>query len=495
MSAAAASGQYLTFFVGDEQFAAAAADIAEVFRRPRITRVPNGPPSLLGLAGLRGAPAPVVSLARLLGRDEQISAASRLLLLAGEQVIGLAVDRVGALAALPAETDAAAQGRRAGFGRLYQVEDATLRLLDLEALLRRDFASVDLAARPRVAVSAPAQTAAETEVGDQVALLGFELAGQAYALPLEEVAEAIALPPQLAAIAQSDAAVLGVARSHDRLLPIVSTRRLLGLEPSVRATDRVVVARIGEARVGLTVDRLQAIVRAPARSIDPAPAVLNRGEGEAQVQAICRLPGQAGLVAILSGERLFRDEKVAHILADGRGGDEAMGEAGDGAEARGGVGEPFLIFRLGDEEYGLPLGFVTEVTRLPERLTRVPKAPGFIEGVLNLRGQVTPIIDQRARLGARPGDGAARPRVVVTTVEGRQAGFIVDAVSEILSLSPSQIGATPELTAEAGRLFSRVATLDEGARLILLIEPKEMLDRAERDLLASLDASVAAAET
>ena len=156
--------------------------------------------------------------------------------------------------------------------------------------------------------------------------------------------------------------------------------------------------------------------------------------------------------------------------------------------------ERFLIFRLGMEEYGLPLASVVEVTRLPERLTRVPKAPAFIEGVLNLRGTVTPLIDQRQRFGATDSDGGQRPRVIVTTVDGRAAGFVVDAVTEISSLGGDQIAPTPELTGDAGRLFRRIATLDDGARLILLIEPKEMLDRAERDLLASLD-GMAASET
>ena len=160
----------------------------------------------------------------------------------------------------------------------------------------------------------------------------------------------------------------------------------------------------------------------------------------------------------------------------------------------GGAAQRFLVFRIGPEEYGLPLDAVEEVASLPERLTRVPKAPPFVEGVMNLRGKVTPIIDQRVRFASEIADGAARPRVVVTTVDGRQAGFIVDAVSEILLLAESQIEVTPELTADAGRLFSRIATLDHGARLILLIEPKELLDRAERDLLAALEAADAAGD-
>lgn len=486
MSAATPESQYLTFFVGEDQFAATASDISEVFRRPGIRRVPHGPPSLLGIAGLRGSPAPVISLARLLGRDDQVTDGSRFLLLAGEQTIGLAVDRVGGMVSLPAE--AASTGERQGFGRLYQVEDATLRMLDLDGLLRRDFAAVGAGAVRRVA--ALDTHAAPDEPEEVVALLGFELAAQAYALKLDEVSEVLPLPAQLAVIAQSHTTVLGVAQSQERLLPIVSLRRLLGLPGMALPSSQVVVARIGDATVGLAVDRLRAIVRVPAHAIDPAPPVLNRGEGEAQVQSICRLPGAEGLVALLSSERLFRDEAVAQILADGRGGSAAM----RGTETVSDDAERFLIFRLGTEEYGLPLPSVVEVTRLPERLTRVPKAPAFVEGVLNFRGRVTPVIDQRRRFGAADGDSAQRPRVIVTTVDGRAAGFVVDAVTEILSLGSDRISPTPELTGDAGRLFRRIATLDDGARLILLIEPKEMLDRAERDLLASLD-GMAAAET
>lgn len=473
----------ITFFVGEEQYAVDAADVSEIFRRPRITRVPGGPPALLGIAGLRGAAAPVASLARLLGREETPGPDSRLLLLSGRQAIGLSVDRVGALAHLPAPKDA---GGAPAFGRLYAVEDSALRMLDLDGLLRREFARVPGERRTVVEpTAAEVQAEADADADARAALLAFDLAGQTYALPLEEVSEVLAFPERLAAVAGSDDAVLGVHNLRGRLLPVVSLRQLLGLGARVVEAERVVVTRVGDAIVGLAVERLHAILRVSEADIDAAPAVLNRGEGEAQVQAICRLPDGRGLVALLSAERLFRDDKVARILADGR---SEVGEMDEDAAT--GESDRYLIFRIGDDEYGLPLAAVDEVVRLPERLTRVPKAPAFIEGVLNLRGRVTPVIDQRSRFQAGAPPPGARPRIVVTTIDHRQAGFIVDGVSGILDLGHHQMEATPEMTADAGRLFSRVATLDGGERLILLIEPREMLDRAERDLLAGMDAGV-----
>ena len=482
MSAAAPIRKVLTFFVGGEQFAVTASDILEIHRPPRLTRVPNGPPSLLGIGSLRGMPAPVISLARLLGRTEHPGPDSRLLLVDGAQAIGLAVDKVGTLTGMPVD-QLESDGRREGFGRLYQLDDQSVRALDLDALLKTEFA----ASRPVSGPSIPPQSVAPQVQARHAerAFLAFDLAGQAYALPIGEVEEALPLPPTMADLAQSAEAVLGVVTLRDRLLPIVSLRKLLGLPVEHRPSDRVVVARIGTARIGLAVDRLRSILRVPEESIDAAPAVLNRGAGEAQVQSICRLAGNKGLVAILSGERLFRDETVAHILADGRqeGGAMTITTTDEGAER-------FLIFRLGAEEYGLPLDAVDEVMRLPKQITRLPNAPDFIEGIVTLRGKVIPVIDQRVRFASAADGTQARPRIVVTTVEGRKAGFIVDSAAEITDLAADSITATSELAAEAGRLFSRVASLENGKRLILLIEPKELLDRAERDVLARLETSM-----
>lgn len=478
--------QHLTFNIGEDRFAATAADVSEVVRRPRVTRVPKGPPSLLGVTSFRGAPTPVISLARLLGRETATGAESRLLLLDCGSPVGLMVDSVGALSTI--ESAEGEVGARQGFGRLYIEDGAVFRVLDLDGLLRAEFAGLVGTGRTANRSVAPA-AGAEGAARDTVDLLGFEVAGQTYALGLGEVTEALALPAQMASVAQSDEALLGVVDMRGRLLPIVSLRRLLGLPDANAASQRVIVVRIGGSQVGLAVDHLRAILRVTPDAIDEAPAVLNRGVGEAQVGAIARLPDNGGLVAILSAERLFREAKVAHILADGRADNEDTAMAADDAEDR----TPFLIFRLGEEEYGLPLSAVDEIVRAPDQLTRLPKAPAFIAGVLNLRGKVIPVIDQRERFDVRGAPAAARPRIIVTTMDGRQAGFIVDAVAEILPLAQAQIGETPELAADAGKLFSRVANLEEGQRLVLLVEPKELLDRAERDLLAAFASTADAA--
>jgi purine-binding chemotaxis protein CheW len=147
--------------------------------------------------------------------------------------------------------------------------------------------------------------------------------------------------------------------------------------------------------------------------------------------------------------------------------------------------EKFIVFRLGAQEYGMPIAAVVEVTRAPDRITRMPKAPAFIEGVTNLRGTVLPIVDLRRRFEIVSHEPANARRILVIAVGGTPTGFVVDAVSELLSVPPDAVQPAPELSPEQMRLIGRVVNLQDGARIILLVDPRELLDEGEaRDVAA-----------
>ena len=469
-SVAGQEAAVLVFRVADCSFALEASRVAEVVRRPPVTRVPYAPQSLTGVASLRGEVIPVVALGRLLGLEGAAPESGRLIVLEGAQPLGLAVDEVVGLRA------GEAQG-------LVMTEGGVARTVQLESLLEGELASAfrrDKARRPRSAPSAGATTVQSNDV----AMLGFVLAGQPYALPLERVREVVAPPPDLVALPRTDEAMIGIASIRGALTPIVSTRVLLGLPGAeLDAASRIALVAIGDARVGLAVDRVTAILRAPQSAVGPVPRVLNRGAGEASIAAMLRT-AEGGLVSIVEPEQLFREESVAQILQDGRGKAELMSADQEAASF-----ERFVIFTLGEESYGLEITAVEEVVALPETLARLPKAPDYVRGVMNLRGAVVPVIDQRRRFDTPIQDEAARPRVIIVRLGELLAGFAVDGVSQILEIPKAQLSATPELAGEANRMFERAAQIEQDGRIILLVNPRELLQRAERDLLASLTAS------
>jgi purine-binding chemotaxis protein CheW len=117
--------------------------------------------------------------------------------------------------------------------------------------------------------------------------------------------------------------------------------------------------------------------------------------------------------------------------------------------------------------------------RVPEELTHVPKAPPFVEGVINLRGAVLPVVDLRRRLGLPETARSDRQRVMVFLIAGMRTGFIVDSVAEVLKIPRAAIEPAPQLSSEQGRLLARMANLEKVKRMVQLIEPAHLMDQGE----------------
>ncbi len=103
-----------------------------------------------------------------------------------------------------------------------------------------------------------------------------------------------------------------------------------------------------------------------------------------------------------------------------------------------------VTFRLGQEQFGVPIEAVQEIVRLPE-VTPVPEAPWFVEGVINLRGRIIPVLDLGKRLRLPDRQRTRKTRILIVETDRRQVGLIVDAASEVLRLPPNAIEPPPPM--------------------------------------------------
>jgi purine-binding chemotaxis protein CheW len=490
--------QYVTFRIDDATWGVPLAEVQEITRMPDVVRVPRSPKSLAGLANLRGTVLPVADLRKLMRfADAPPSEEARVVVLDRGFPIGFKVDGMASLVSVEASRIAPPDQVGSGIdpamlrGMFRATGGAgTTRILDADALLRRDFGQRRAAAGTPARRQGPdAAPAAEPKAAAANALVvvSFLLGRQEYAFPLARVREILPLPDSVSAVPRAETAVLGVTTIRDQLVPLLSLHALLGFPVPDRSDERprVIVVSYGRTAVGLVADRTRDILRIDPSLVDPVPAMLTRGEGTAELQAICRLDGGRRLVSVLSPDRLFRHDIVSNVVAEGERAREA--EMADDMEAGRQAAtdeQPFIVFRLDREEYAVPIAAVDEVTRRPDALTRVPKAPEFIEGVMNLRGVVIPVVDQRRRFDLPAAESTDRQRVIVITFDGMRAGFLVDSASELLKIPDSAIGPAPELSDEQVRLISRVANL--GDRMILIVDAPELLDRRELGLLRQL---------
>ena len=130
-------------------------------------------------------------------------------------------------------------------------------------------------------------------------------------------------------------------------------------------------------------------------------------------------------------------------------------------------------FRVGKETYGVPIRSVHEIVRVPE-ITAVPDAPEHVEGVINLRGKIISVIDLRKRLGEANLAPSRQNRVLVIEYQGRLAGLIVDAASEVLKLSPEQVEPPPTVFQESALQCVTGMGKYQG-RLIILLDIAKLL--------------------
>lgn len=134
-------------------------------------------------------------------------------------------------------------------------------------------------------------------------------------------------------------------------------------------------------------------------------------------------------------------------------------------------------FRVGRETFGVPISLVHEIVRVPE-ITSVPESPGFVEGVINLRGKIVSVIDLRKRFGETITSADRKNRILVTAVEGKLVGLIVDAASEVLKISENDIGPPPGVfSADEVHYVTGVAKHRD--RLIILIDLNKILQKGE----------------
>ena len=136
-----------------------------------------------------------------------------------------------------------------------------------------------------------------------------------------------------------------------------------------------------------------------------------------------------------------------------------------------------VVFSLGREEFAVEVTQVREIMRM-EEITRMPKSPSFVEGIINLRGQIIAVIGLAKRLNLDSGERTAETRIMVVEAEEIRVGMIVDAVSEVLRVAGDAIEGTPTVAAEASVAYLR-GVVKQDSRLIILLDLTKVLSLEE----------------
>jgi purine-binding chemotaxis protein CheW len=258
------------------------------------------------------------------------------------------------------------------------------------------------------------------------------------------------------------------------------------ISEDIKEDQRILVIEVCGLPVGILVDRIKQVIRVPKDSVEKPPEILKTEKSE-HLKGIVKLQEGKRIIMLISEESLF-DKKTLEEL-------KKMVEK----EEKEKIEEKILAkeevqlvtFKLGEIEFALPIEDVQEINRV-ESITNVPRAPYFVEGVMNLRGNVIPIIDLRKRFGMefRPYDEITK--VIIVKFEGKLIGFVVDTVCEVLRTTRESLESPPEII--AGNIDTRfvkaICKLEDKKKIILVIDVLNVLTGEEKEELKSLTEEV-----
>ncbi len=492
------SKQFVTFFLNGELFAVEMAPVQEIIRVPQTVRVPLAPAALEGLANLRGKVLPIILLRRVFNFTlKPFDDATRALVIDLGQPLGFVVDKVASVISVdPSQIASVEEIRSAIDANLlsgvirHPSQQTMIMVLNFKQLIADEFSEINALSQQQGINAALnqhfAQSTDDDDLSDERQLVSFSVEGQEYAVDIADVQEIVQVPEHMVVVPNVAEHVLGLMTLREQLLPLVSLRQMFNLP--ARALDersRVVVVGTKGGAVGIVTDAVSEVLRVPKSLIDEMPQLLASSGGFSEISQICRLSQSQRMVSIIDVSALFQASAIQQALVEV----QEMQQHSQIEDDTGTIDddeEQVVVFQLAHGEFGVPIESVQEIVRIPEELTAVPKSPFFIEGIINLRGLVLPVVDQRKRLGLDAINRHDRQRIMVFVLGGVRTGFIVDAVTEVLKIPKKLIEISPTLSAEQAKLLGRVANLSAQKRMIQLIEPECLMNYDEQLSLSTM---------
>ena len=434
---------HASFLLGTEEFALDVKHVQEVVNTPKdIVPLPLAPDFVCGCFDLRGAIIPVVDMARLLERPEGHGGAGRKTVVVEHHGVRLGLIFDDTCRVIRSSVDARAafdyaDGTRHGvISGVLKTGEALVRLLDLERLS-------GLADVPHVTTNTALDRAARAGRARR-RCVSFTVAGVRLAFTISSIFEIVpgrAIEPS----PLQDRLCGGVMRIRNRVVPIIRFRLLLNAaapEGPVIEDRHVIVLESGSAYVGLLVDSVDAIETYAQDALMPVPSLTS---GRMPLFMGCLDFGARGHVFLLDGPGVLAHEEIGRVL----GQQSSLFKHDEGTDIgrlrRVSLRQPFLWIET-RQAFALPMKAVREIVDAQGRMVPMPGAPPHVPGMINLRGQMVPVVDMRSffRLG---GESECTPETKIVVLDEGDAlvGLRVDAVRSILHVDEASRIPVPKL--------------------------------------------------
>jgi purine-binding chemotaxis protein CheW len=437
--------QLVSFKIGREEFAFPMEHVREILRVQTPKEVPGAPDHLLGVLTVRGQILPIVDLRRLLRQTS------------------FAADLVAACRLASTEYQGWLTATATGSGENPDLHKVTAAAEQLRTWLS--------------AFNSSSQSLTETLATARG--LNEHVTKQASAAAEQDVKGIEALNKDIVTSAKAIVATLDTFGAQ--------------VEGSIHEDQRIIVVDSKGFQLGLVVDHVNEVLGVQDDAIEAPPNVAH--DQGVSLSGIAKLDDGNRLILLLATGSLL-DHKVLAKIAESAAGEGTSAAVASATkpddkkkEEETGQGEEvqLVTFLLGQEEYGIPIAKIQEIDRL-SKITQTPKAPKFVEGVTNLRGEVIPVLSTRMLFALETKESDDHTRVIIVDLGGAKTGLVVDSVKQVLSISKRNIAPPPASISSGadGQFISGLGKVEDGKRMIVLLDVEKVLTRGEQGELAAL---------
>lgn len=490
-----------SFWIDRTEFALPVGVLQEVVNEPKsYTPVPLSPAHVVGLFCLRKMIVPVIDLRVLLGFPKAEPTGDRKVAIIenGDLCIGLLFDDTGGVINGTGATWVNFQPNRDGVKDV--VVEGMLKLDDGARMVQLldPYEILKIEKLPRVA-KATDVGAVKNHHGQRLNCISFQLGHTNCAIDLRYVQEITEVPEvQKSAVAYGH--ILGNIELRGRTMPIVDFRGLIGNEkpheftPDDLRDRKLVILNLPEGHVGLLVYSIDNIMTFYESEILPfANVALPRHD----LVSGCLVNGNKEIVILLAHDRLLRDE----LLIEAAQSCQAiypsdLEETAEEKESKAATRETYILFTV-EMQLSLDISCVSEIINRPESLLKPPYALSFVEGILNLRGELITLINPRI-LYDLPRAEVEGAKVLIFHKDKKKYGIVVDSVDEIVTTTAEELMDVPSINKKgAARVVSedligclQVPTRPIGSDPVLVLDVESMITRCAETDGIKIDAEV-----
>ncbi|MGE4318447.1 MAG: chemotaxis protein CheW [Deferribacterales bacterium] len=499
----AQSGQqdniYVSFRVGNETFGIGIDDVKQIIRLPHITRVPKMPDYVLGMSNLRGEVMPLTDLSLRLGYKKPCTHTddTRVIVIEKDDTLtGLVVESVSEVKSTEVHNiDAFPEMLSADVDKKYisgilKVTDGSrvmlIQILATDEIIEKDANLKDT--EHRTYKKQPSAEKEEAAAGiKEKRFISFNILEQEYAVEIHRINEIIWMP-EVTAIPGLPDYVLGIFSLRGKVIPLISLHRKFGRkDTALQESSRVIIVDVNGIMVAFSADRVNAVLSVEESLIEEPPMTFSDSE-ESEITAILKLGKGERLVMALEPRFIVSKQELEALVKASGQTTENLTMADLNTESNE-TERQIVTFRIENEEYGILIEKVQEINRYTN-VTKVPKTPKFIEGIINLRGEVIPLIDLRTRFDLTAKERDEFTRVIIVNLKNMKVGFVVDGVDEVLRIRQDDIDDVPAMLSATinAEFIAGVVNVDKTNKMILLLNIEDLFSQAEMTKLEKMQA-------